>query len=372
MAKIIYGERIIDKSGLNISKGLMRETFSRAIAASKQLHDKRVAYFFIDPVMHGFEAGNHFYFEIFACQVIQKLNYYRSGAGPLHALNDACQLIDNNLFDAVFIFGFEPLLSNKRKEGKQAVKNAMDIFDGTGLLECYNRLGEHMCDELNLSKQQFATLADCLFDNYAASRIDEVKPERGRYMDDAMAPLFRLTDCANPNLDFAGGIIVSNQSVARQLGMADTVDVVSVQQATVEADPSAPQKIVGDKNCFFPHIQKIIDAMQKESRQDIHRLLAEDNLLLDIYTCYPPIPLGFLLASKLAPTIKDIPEFLQKHAITLEGGLNLAGAPWNNPVLSSLVSMYHLLLNGRTEYGLLHGNGGIGENQAVALLKKAN
>lgn len=378
MAFIVYGEQTAYKNGRMLDMKSLKDIFARARKFNRELLQagRKVAYFFIDPLMHGFEAGNRFYCQVLGCEEISRLNYYRSGAGPLHALNEAKDHIDNKRFDAVFIFGYEPLLSNKKTFGKDAVNQAMDIFNGTGLLACYNRLAQHLCNETGKDAQYFANLSDNLFANYSRTfaRLNpqDKIPGRGAFMEKHGAPLFRLTDCANPNLDFAGGILLAGQSAIDALGLSlsKQVEVLSVQQATVHADPDAPEKIVGNKGGLFPHIQKIVNSLQQETGLALKDIARNQGLVLDIYTCYPPIPLGFLIASGMISSIDKAPEFLEENEITLEGGLNLAGAPWNNPVLRSLVTMYNKLAD-KPGYGLVHGNGGIGENQAIALLKTA-
>ena len=68
--------------------------------------------------------------------------------------------------------------------------------------------------------------------------------------------------------------------------------------------------------------------------------------------------------------MEEISEFLNEHTITVTGGMNLARAPWNNPALNGLITMYHRLCSGTETYGMVHGNGGLGYRQGVALVAK--
>ena len=376
MARIIYGQQVTDKSGLKIREDDLPAFFAQARAYNQRLlkAGRKVAYFFIDPLLFSFEAGNRFYFKVLQTPRIDKLNYYRSGAGPIHALSDARQLIDHHLYDAVFIFGFEPLLTGKKIYGSAALSRAMDIFNGPNLLSCYNGLAVAICRKYGLAKEDFLTLADLLYRNYCHTyegidqkQLTEARP-RGRFMEDRGAPLFRITDCANPNLDFAGGIIVANNEAADLLAIANQrqLDIISVQHAMVEADPEDLSKISGGE--LFPHLSHIFTELKQESGID---LCAESAaVMLDAYTCYPPIPLAFLICGGFMETPRQLEEVLAARDITINGGLSLAGAPWNNPVLSSLVSMYEKLPAARAHWGLVHGNGGIGEAQGLALLQK--
>ena len=50
--------------------------------------------------------------------------------------------------------------------------------------------------------------------------------------------------------------------------------------------------------------------------------------------------------------------------------MNFARAPWNNPALNGLIEMVNTMKDGPVKYGLIHGNGGIGEIQGVAILER--
>ena len=90
--------------------------------------------------------------------------------------------------------------------------------------------------------------------------------------------------------------------------------------------------------------------------------------LLETYTCYPVVPLAFLLASGIARNPDDLPDLLASHPVTVTGGMNLARAAWNNPALDGLATLWERLSNGAAPLAALHANGGLGERQGVAIL----
>lgn len=69
----------------------------------------------------------------------------------------------------------------------------------------------------------------------------------------------------------------------------------------------------------------------------------------------PPIPVAFLLATKIIEDIGQLTDFLGRNEMTITGGLNFARAPWNNPVLNALIDMYKRMKKGTVKYGLVHG-----------------
>jgi hypothetical protein len=181
-----------------------------------------------------------------------------------------------------------------------------------------------------------------------------------------------LTDCANPNLDFAGGLVVANERVARQLdpNAKTRVKILGSKYAMVEGAPQAIPKIAGVGDNLFPHMKEAFRQAQTESNVRVKEELEKGNLLPEVYTCYPPIPMAFLLTTGLVEDVGQMGEFLDRFDITVTGGMNLAKAPWNNPALNGLIEVSKRLISGNADYGLVHGNGGIGEVQGVAILGK--
>lgn len=377
MATIIYSEKLSDREGSKMTPEVLKDVFKEAITINKKLadHNKRVAYFFIDPLLNSFEAGNAFYFGILECQSIKKINTYRSGASPVQALFDAKELINQDLYDAVFIFGFDPLLTDKHLYGNELIKQAMNIFNSKSILECYNLISHKLCEEMGLSKEFFFQLTEDLYRNYQKSYTkntgQDVAYDRGRLLDELNGDLFRITDCANPNIDFAGGVILANDKTADFLNIQNgRVNVSGVKYKMVRGIPDCIDQLVGQKDNLFAHLRSAFAEAQAEAGINVLEEFKNGTLRLELYTCYPPIPLAFLLTTQMVDGIRELPEFLSNYEITITGGMNLARAPWNNPALNGLIEMYTTIKNGAVKYGLVHGNGGIGEIQGVAILER--
>jgi len=69
-------------------------------------------------------------------------------------------------------------------------------------------------------------------------------------------------------------------------------------------------------------------------------------------------------------SINEIGDFLKHHEITVTGGMNIARAPWNNPALNGLIEVTKQLVRGNVQYGMVHGNGGIGEAQGITVQER--
>ncbi len=381
MLNIIYSGKITDIRGGQICNKVLQETFKEAIELHRKLlsNNKKIAYFFIDPLLNSFEAANQFYFGVFECETIGKINTYKSGASPIQALADAKELIECGLYDAVLIFGYEPLLTNKQIFGKEAVTKAMSIFEDHSIIQCYNEMAHRLCRELGLTEKEFVRLFDQLFMNYYKTykRVaeSEISQDRGRKLDDHHGDLFKLTDCANPNIDFSGGMILANEDTANflQIPEKDKIKVSGVKYFSVEGSPQRIDNIVGKKeHNIFPHLRNAFLQAQGQSKINVVEEFKKRNLYLEVYTCYPPVPIAFLTATGMIETIDQLPELLEGYEITITGGMNFARAPWNNPALNGIIDMYQKLQEGTVSYGLVHGNGGIGETQGVAILECSN
>ena len=59
-----------------------------------------------------------------------------------------------------------------------------------------------------------------------------------------------------------------------------------------------------------------------------------------------------------------------RFEITVTSGMNLGCAAWNNPALTALIVMVRGLTEGPIALGAVHGNGGLGYRQGVALLAR--
>ena len=122
----------------------------------------------------------------------------------------------------------------------------------------------------------------------------------------------------------------------------------------------------------YEHLQQAYQQACGEANIDFVDLFKRGEALLETYTCYPVVPMAFLLVSGLVEVLEDIPDFLAEHTITITGGMNLARAAWNNPALNALVLMHHRLCDGQEKLGLIHGNGGLGYRQGVAIVERVD
>jgi len=376
---VLYAKGVEDTSGEKLTASFVGEQFADASSLLKKARQEgyRVACFFIDPLMYTFEAGNEFYLNILALDSLENVNYYHSGAGPIHAIADAKAAIQGGLADIVAVFAYEPLYINKKTYGKDAVNQAMDdVFRGKSLIYLYNCLGEQMCKVLGISQDRFRELADALYDNHC--RVYEklhgegsARRERGKSLAALGGGLFRMTDVANPNIDFAGGVILGSGKAASELRTLEKpVIVKAAEREMVRGGEDRVPELVGSQENIFPHLRRVFRRIETKAGISLPEEAGKANLLLNAYTCYPPIPLAFLLAGGFVKTAEEIPGFLREHDLTVNGGMSLARAAFNNPALTALIEICQKLQGSAEKYGIVHGNGGMGEQHGLALVER--
>lgn len=291
--------------------------------------------------------------------------HFRSGCAPIEALSRAQELIVSGNAPAVVISGEDPL---KTGYGRAERHKLMAIYGPKyPITEAYTDLSRVFMAKHGITEDEFKQLAKQLFENYVRTirRNGHYDlPEPSWYQ--LITGLFRGVDCANPMIDFAGRVVLCNRAVADACSIPaeDRVSVLGVGLGSLTED--GPKNI--SNIAAYRHLEKAFRSACEQADTDFAKHFLAGEALLEAYTCYPVVPLAFLLASGIASSLKEIPVLLQRLEITVTGGMNLARAPWNNPALNAMVTMYKRLRHGSHRLGAVHGNGGLGYRQGVAIL----
>ena len=303
----------------------------------------------------------------------EKKHHFRSGCAPIEALAEAKKLIENGAA-AVVISGEDLIKTGYSREERL---NKMAVYGQSyPLTQAYTELAQAFSANKNISKQQFKVFSSVLFENYKTSFRNslpdtftaDLLPDLRWYK--PLTDLFRGVDCANPMVDFSGRLLLTNADVADQLGVdkSQWLKVRSVGLSHLDGDGRDFLLDISQ----YEHLQQAYQQACDEANIDFVKLFKSGDALLEAYTCYPVVPMAFLLVSGLVETLEDIPNFLIEHSITITGGMNLAKAAWNNPALNALVIMHKRLCDGKEKYGLIHGNGGLGYRQGIAIVERVN
>jgi len=311
---------------------------------------------------------------------LEKNNCFRSGAAPIEALQKAKFLIDSGE-QAVLISGKDFIKTGYDREERHRLMSALyEAENGKdfSIPQAYTDLAQRFIELHNVDKDTFKTLAAMLFENYLSSYANSLDAESVDCLDEDLLPskkwyhfiteLFRGVDCANPLIDFSGRLLVCSEQLADRLSIPNEHRVSVAGVATARLDQDGPDQI--DIIANYDHLSSAYRDCCKTAGIDFAREFKKGNGLLEVYTCYPVVPLAFLMASGLVNSLQDVSSFLSKYLITVTGGMNLAKAPWNNPALNGLIAMHDGLINCDAQCGMVHGNGGLGYRQGVALLSK--
>jgi hypothetical protein len=301
----------------------------------------------------------------------EREHHFRSGCAPIEALAEAKKLIENGE-DAVVISG-EDLIKTGYSREERLSKMAV-YGQSYPLTQAYTDLACAFSKNNHITKQQFKEYSSALFENYQMSFRDalsdaftpELMPDLRWYK--PITDLFRGVDCANPMVDFSGRLLITRADIAEQLGV-DKSQWLKVKAVGISRLDGDGQNFITEI-ARYEHLQQAYQQASDEANIDFVHLFKDGDALLETYTCYPVVPMAFLLASGLVDVLEDIPDFLAEHSITITGGMNLARAAWNNPALNALVVMHKRLCEGPENIGLIHGNGGLGYRQGVAIVER--
>lgn len=303
----------------------------------------------------------------------EKKHHFRSGCAPIEALAEAKKLIENGEA-AVVISGEDHIKTGYSRE--ERLRKMAVYGQNYPLTQAYTELAHAFSKNHNITEQQFKAFASALFENYQISFRNalsdtftpELLPDSRWYK--PITDLFRGVDCANPMADFSGRLLLTRADIAEQLGV-DKSQWLKVKAVGLN-------RLDGDGRDFlteisqYEHLKQAYQQACDEADIDFVYLFKGGDALLETYTCYPVVPMAFLLVSGLVDALEDIPDFLAEHSITITGGMNLAKAAWNNPALNALVLMHQRLCNGQEKFGLIHGNGGLGYRQGIAIVESVD
>jgi len=303
----------------------------------------------------------------------EKEHRFRSGCAPIEALAEAKKLVENGE-DAVVISGEDHIKTGYSREERLS---KMAVYgENYPLTQAYTDLAHAFNKHNNQTEQQFKESASALFENYQVSFrhaladtfTAELLPDVRWYK--PITNLFRGVDCANPMVDFSGRLLITRSDIAEQLGV-DKNQWLKIKAVGVSRLDGDGRDFITDIS-RYKHLEQAYQQACEEAEIDFVRLFKSGKALLETYTCYPVVPMAFLLKSGLVDAVEDIPDFLEKHSITITGGMNLARAAWNNPALNGFVTMHKRLCDGPEKLGLIHGNGGLGYRQGIAIVERVS
>lgn len=301
----------------------------------------------------------------------EKDHHFRSGCAPIEALAKAKALIENGT-PAVVISGEDNIKTGYSRD--QRLSKMAVYGQNYPLTQAYTDLARTFSKNHSITAQQFKAFSSALFKNYqisfrnalADSFTPELMPDLRWYK--PITDLFRGVDCANPMVDFSGRLLLTRADIAKELGVdkSQWLRVKGVGLSRLDGDGQDYLAEIAR----YEHLQQAYQQACCEANIDFAKQFKGGEALLEAYTCYPVVPMAFLLASGLVDVLEDIPDFLTEHSITISGGMNLARAAWNNPALNALIIMHQRLTNSQETVGLVHGNGGLGYRQGIAIVER--
>lgn len=289
-------------------------------------------------------------------------HHFRTGCGPLEALAYAQTQLREGVFEAVLIEGSDALKTGYAREKRTA---AMQIYGKDyPMTEAYTDLAKQFCHEEGISFNQFRHLRDLVFDNFRRSAPD--KKIDSTWLKE-QTELFRGVDCANPYVDYTGGLLLTREDLLGSFDLLNPpIEVAGVGIGYAQGDGLDHLEELAS----YWHLEKALYYANLEAELNFADAFNQGKALLEAYTCYPVVPLALVLYGKFVNHWQEIPAWLEAHSLTLKGGMNLNRAPWNLPALRALIEMTQTLYDHDKHLGGVHGNGGLGYKQGFAILRR--
>ena len=291
-------------------------------------------------------------------------DHYRSGNGPLEAIDAAIQQLTKKEIDIAIIQGEDFLKSAYTPELRHSL---MEIYPTISLPQAYTKLAQKWCNINNIELHEFITIAALLFDNYHTTYSARTKlPQPEQKWFNFITPLFRGVDCANPVVDFSGRIVLTSLAIAQQLKCPQLIAIEGIATGIINGTGIEAINEIAQ----YSHLKQVISAASTMAAVDFVELFKNKQAYLEVYSCFPIVPLAFLFASGIATNTPEMKVVIQNYPLTITGGMNLAKAAWNQPVLRAIIAMYHKLLQEPSiKFAGIHGNGGLGERQGFLILQ---
>ncbi len=287
---------------------------------------------------------------------------FKSGASVMAAIEKARTLLAKKKTDLVVIKGRDFLKSEYDRVEREKF---MRLYEGKLTpLDGYDRLVPLFLKYHKLSEKDFFIIRDALFGNYQRTWEGNLPDAKWFRL---LTKYFRGVDCANPNVDYSGQIILSTAKTADLLKIPARKRVTILGNAFTKLSVDGMESL--PKIAPYLHLKRTITKALRESKIDFKKEFFKNRALLEAYTCYPVVPMALIQRLGLVDTMNEIPKLLENYKVTVSGGLNLGKAPWNLTSLNGIIVMREKLLSSRKyRYGLVHGNGSLGNQQGVTLL----
>ncbi len=291
-------------------------------------------------------------------------NEFKSGASAMAAIEKARSLLAKKKVDLVVIQGRDFLKSEYDRREREKF---MRLYEGKFTpLDGYDRLVPLFLKHHKLSEEYFFIIRDALFKNYLKTFKGELPDSRWLR---PLTKFFRGVDCANPNVDYSGQIVLATEKTADRLKIPEKKRVTILGNAFTKLSVDGLESL--PKIAPYLHLRRTINKALGEAKINFPKEFLKKCALLDAYTCYPVVPMGLILRLGLVKKLNDIPELLENYEVTVTGGLNLGKAAWNLTSLNGIIVMREKLLSSRRHrFGLVHGNGSLGNQQGITLLAK--
>ncbi|AMP90837.1 hypothetical protein [Legionella pneumophila] len=294
---------------------------------------------------------------------------FTSGASAMAAIERARKILSTKKADVVLIKGQDFLKTGYGSN--ERVKFMKFYHENYTPIQGYDELVPLFLQKYKLDEKKYFKIRDALFENYTKTwkKINPANSMPHEKWYQSLTKYFRGVDCANPNVDFSGQLIVSTEKAADVLNIPQKARVEILGNSFVKINLKGVASL--PKIATYHHLKRAINKAIIQAKFNFKDKFMNGDALLDAYTCYPIVPMALLYHLGLVNSLSEIPDLLKSYEVTVTGGLNLGKAPWSLTSLNALIVMRERLISSnKANFGLVHGNGLFGNQQGITILKK--
>jgi hypothetical protein len=195
-------------------------------------------------------------------------DYARGASTPIRPMSDASVSFAEGELDCLIVSGDDPIRSEFASRKAERDRRMVAYPSGDTFLSAYTKVAREFVRQVGMREEEFRALSEMLFDNYRRTHTrlhPQERPPEGRWFQ-PVTELFRGVDCANPNVDFVGCMILMTDAAADvcAIPVRDRIQVLAANVATACADDIARIAEVAS----YRHLGLVIDRTVEESRVD--------------------------------------------------------------------------------------------------------
>ncbi len=289
---------------------------------------------------------------------IPEASYFSGGCGAVEALARAVDLVGNGVCEVVVICGNDHFATMYRDSTRQKIIDAAN--------KTFSQSVTRFCAERKIALKDFLAVLSALNENYefifdqVGAGVWEHRPfgDDLVYSNPGVIPVSLLPD---KTVNYVGDVLITTEELAKALGAKRLTMVLGV----AACDSTRDEGREFDRG-LCPQLTAAKVAAEEAAGIKI-RAAVESGAKPEVWPLSPVDTVRFLQDTGLTTFLADLPGFLAKHPVTVEGRREFT-LPWSMVALRGIIELHRSLAVGGK--GVLHAASADGKKQSVAIFQR--